>query len=76
MEQSACRRAVLRSSIIPPNDPGCEDAKAEDALHAASGCPRETHLIRVPWDFTLTLGWVTLLLYDRRHLHWKLCLNY
>ncbi|KAG5615533.1 hypothetical protein H5410_015357, partial [Solanum commersonii] len=25
----------------------------------------------LPWDSTPTLGWITLLLYDRRYLHWK-----
>ncbi|KAG5571359.1 hypothetical protein H5410_061125 [Solanum commersonii] len=29
MEQSACRRAVLRSSTIPPNNPGCEDVEGK-----------------------------------------------
>ncbi|KAG5590913.1 hypothetical protein H5410_041427, partial [Solanum commersonii] len=56
-----------------------EWAKVKAILHAASGCPRGTHLIRgnpLPWDSTLTLGWVALLMYNHRNLHWKLCLNY
>uniref|UniRef100_M1E084 Uncharacterized protein n=1 Tax=Solanum tuberosum TaxID=4113 RepID=M1E084_SOLTU len=28
-EQSASRRSVPRSSIVPPNDPECEDAKGK-----------------------------------------------
>ncbi|KAG5575472.1 hypothetical protein H5410_055606, partial [Solanum commersonii] len=49
-----------------------EWAKADNVLHKASGCLKGTHLIRgnpLPWDLTPTFGWVTLQLYDRRHLH-------
>ncbi|KAG5599524.1 hypothetical protein H5410_030894, partial [Solanum commersonii] len=46
-----------------------EWAKVEAVLKWQLGEP-------LPWDSTPTLGWATLLLYDRRHLHWKLCLDY
>ncbi|KAG5585235.1 hypothetical protein H5410_045669, partial [Solanum commersonii] len=56
-----------------------EWAKAEAVLKAATQCSRETELIRgtAPLGLDPNLfGWVILLLYDRRHLNLKLCLDY
>uniref|UniRef100_M1DVL9 Uncharacterized protein n=1 Tax=Solanum tuberosum TaxID=4113 RepID=M1DVL9_SOLTU len=53
--------------------------KAETVLKAATQCSREIESIRGTAPLGLDpnpFGWVILLLYDCRHLNWKLCLDY